>query len=74
MQDTGTSTISIVVNGEERTVRAGETVTDLIRVLELDPERLAIELDRSIVKRAQWPTTTLRAGAKIEIVQFVGGG
>jgi len=74
MQDTGTSAISIIVNGEERTVRAGETVTDLIRALELDPERLAIELDRRIVKRAQWPATTLRAGAKIEIVQFVGGG
>jgi len=74
MLDTGASAISIVVNGEERTVRAGETVTDLIRTLELDPERLAIELDRHIVKRAQWPATTLRAGAKLEIVQFVGGG
>jgi len=74
MLDTGASAISIVVNGEERTVRAGETVTDLIRALELDPERLAIELDRRIVKRAQWPATTLRAGTKLEIVQFVGGG
>ncbi len=74
MLDTGASAISIVVNGEERTVRAGETVTDLIRALELDPERLAIELDRRIVKRAQWPATTLSAGAKLEIVQFVGGG
>lgn len=74
MQDTGAAAISIVVNGEERTVRAGETVTDLIRALELDPERLAIELDRRIVKRAEWPSTMLRTGAKLEIVQFVGGG
>jgi thiamine biosynthesis protein ThiS len=66
--------ISIIVNGETRTARAGETISDLIRALELDPERLAIELDRRIVKRAQWHATTLAAGAKLEIVQFVGGG
>ena len=74
MQDTTAATISIVVNGEERTVSEGETITDLVRALGLDPERLAIELDRRIVKRAEWPATTLRAGAKLEIVQFVGGG
>jgi thiamine biosynthesis protein ThiS len=74
MQDTGAAAISIFVNGEERTVREGVTIPDLIRVLELDPERLAIELDRRIVKRAQWHATTLAAGAKLEIVQFVGGG
>ena len=78
MQDTTAATISIVVNGEERTIREGETitdlVTDLVRALGLDPERLAIELDRRIVKRAEWPATTLSAGAKLEIVQFVGGG
>jgi sulfur carrier protein len=74
MQDTTAATISIVVNGEERTIREGETITDLIRALGLDPERLAIELDRRIVKRAQWPSTKLSAGAKLEIVQFVGGG
>jgi thiamine biosynthesis protein ThiS len=53
--------ISIIVNGETRTARAGETISDLIRALEL-------------VKRAQWTTTVLPAGATLEIVQFVGGG
>jgi thiamine biosynthesis protein ThiS len=66
--------ISIIVNGETRTARAGDTISDLIRALELDPERLAIELDRRIVKRAQWATAMLPAGATLEIVQFVGGG
>jgi len=66
--------IAITVNGETRSARAGDTISDLIRALELDPERLAIELDRRIVKRAQWTTTVLPAGAILEIVQFVGGG
>jgi thiamine biosynthesis protein ThiS len=74
MQDTSAATISIVVNGEPRVVREGETLTDLIRALELDPERLAIELDRRIVKRAEWASKRLAAGMQIEIVQFVGGG
>ena len=53
--------ISISVNGEPRAARAGDTLSDLVRALELDPERLAIELDRRIVKRAQWSLTVLPA-------------
>jgi thiamine biosynthesis protein ThiS len=64
----------IVVNGESREVRAGETIAGLVRTLELNPGRLAIELDRRIVKRAAWDSTALREGARLEIVQFVGGG
>ncbi len=66
--------ISIIVNGDTRTVRAGETLAGLVAALNLQPERLAIELDRRIVKRAEWPSAVLSAGAKVEIVQFVGGG
>jgi thiamine biosynthesis protein ThiS len=74
MQDTSAVNITITVNGEAREVREGETITGLVGLLELDPERLAIELDRRIVKRAQWASTHLAAGAQLEIVQFVGGG
>jgi thiamine biosynthesis protein ThiS len=69
-----TRNISIVVNGENRAVPEGGSIADLIRALDLDPERLAIELDRRIVKRAEWASTRLGAGAHLEIVQFVGGG
>ena len=68
------STLRIVVNGESREVPAGETIAGLVRMLELDPGRLAIELDRRIVKRAAWDSTELPEGARLEIVQFVGGG
>jgi sulfur carrier protein len=66
--------MTVVVNGDAREVCAGETIAGLVRDLGLDPERLAVELNRRIVKRAQWASTTLIAGAQIEIVQFVGGG
>ena len=74
MRDTAHARCQIVVNGEGRQVREGETITGLVRALDLDPERLAIELDRRIVKRADWASTALPDGARLEIVQFVGGG
>ena len=64
----------ITVNGEPRTAPAGLTLLGLLEELQIDPARVAVELDRRIVKQPLWPETTLRAGAEIEIVQFVGGG
>ena len=52
----------------------GATVASLVQQLGLDPSRLAIELNRRIVKAAAWPQTAIEDGAQIEIVQFVGGG
>jgi thiamine biosynthesis protein ThiS len=66
--------IRIVVNGEDRTVPEGQTILGLLRDLEIDPARVAVELDRLIVKQPQWDATSLRAGARLEIVRFVGGG
>ena len=66
--------IPVVINGEARTVAPQQTLLELLRCLGLDPARLAVELDRRIVKQAQWSDTVVEAGAMIEIVQFVGGG
>lgn len=64
----------IVVNGESLQVPTGATVLSLLQQLEIDPERVAIELDRQILKATQWQSTELREGACVEIVHFVGGG
>jgi thiamine biosynthesis protein ThiS len=69
-----TMAISIVLNGEARTAPEGQTILGLLRELGIDPERVAVELDRRIVKQPRWAETELRAGAEVEIVQFVGGG
>jgi thiamine biosynthesis protein ThiS len=68
------SMIEIVVNGDARRVKEGQTLADLLKELELDPERVAIEMDRKIVKQPNWSGTVLHAGNRVEIVQFVGGG
>ena len=66
--------IEIVVNGETRQVPAGTTVTVLLLILKVAPERVAVELNRSIIKNIFWSATELGAGSQVEIVHFVGGG
>jgi sulfur carrier protein len=74
MPDTSTNPIEIFVNGESRLVPPELTVSGLLGALGLDPSRVAIELDRAIVRRPDWGRTVVGAGARLEIVQFVGGG
>ena len=66
--------IEIVINGERHTTTEGQTVLGLLQQLQLDPARVAVELDRRIVRQPTWSQTLLREGAQLEIVQFVGGG
>jgi thiamine biosynthesis protein ThiS len=66
--------ISIVVNGENRAAERGATVTDLLREMGLDGGRVAIERNLQILPRPKWTETTVEAGDRYEIVQFVGGG
>jgi thiamine biosynthesis protein ThiS len=64
----------VTVNGARRFFLAEDTVLDVIRSLNLEPERVAVELNRAIVKREAWSVTRFETGSEIEIVQFVGGG
>ena len=66
--------IEIVVNGDPLQVPAGTTITGLLAILGIPPDRVAVELDRAIIKNIFWPETELRPAARIEIVHFVGGG
>ena len=69
-----TEQIEIVVNGEARRVPGGLNLADLLGCLGVIPDRVAVELDRAIVRRPEWSVTGIAPGAKLEIVQFVGGG
>ena len=63
-----------MVNDEPRELDAGATVADLVAVLELGPRRIAVEVNRAIVARAEYAATALRDGDAVEIIHFVGGG
>jgi len=63
----------VKVNGEARQVPAGETVRALIARYQLTPEKVAVELNRRLL-RAERYETELKEGDEVEIVTFVGGG
>jgi sulfur carrier protein len=74
MQVSEPKTIEIVLNGEPRLVPEGLTVLGLLLELGVDPERVAVELNRSIVRQPDWDDHPVEPGAQVEVVQFVGGG
>ncbi|MGH9623885.1 MAG: sulfur carrier protein ThiS [Bryobacteraceae bacterium] len=69
-----TSPIDVVVNGEPRQVPSGRSVEQLLEDLEIARERVAVELNKAIVRKRDWPAKIIAAGSQIEIVEFVGGG
>lgn len=66
--------MNITVNGDDKDVADRVVISELIAELGLKAERLAVEVNRRIIRRADWPSTTLEEGDKVEIVHFVGGG
>ena len=64
----------IEINGEQKELEEGTTLQALVEQLSLAPERLAVEHNREVVRRADWPRLKLSDGDRVEIVHFVGGG
>lgn len=64
----------LLFNGERREVAEGITLLQLVTTLNLPPERIAVELNQSVVRRVDWPTVALQESDRLEIVHFVGGG
>ena len=66
--------IDVVINGQQRQVIAGTTISALIAELGLGDRPVAVERNREVVPRAQHASTVLAAGDRLELVTFVGGG
>ncbi len=66
--------ILIHVNGEDKQAPPDSSVAFLLAWLGVAGERVAVELNRSIVRKRDWESTVVPHGAQIEIVEFVGGG
>jgi thiamine biosynthesis protein ThiS len=66
--------MNLVINGEAKDFNPPLTLTGLVAQLGMKGDRVAIELNRSIIARDQWPQTSLAEGDCLEIVHFVGGG
>ena len=68
------SCMELIVNGDVKTCAESSSLDQFIGQLGMKGDRVAVELNREIVPRAQWAVTQLHAGDRLEIVHFVGGG
>jgi sulfur carrier protein len=66
--------MDISLNGEKRVVPEGITVTGLLEHLNIQPQRVAIELNSEIVKKDQYGATMIKNGDVLEVVSFMAGG
>lgn len=64
----------VYINGESREVQGNPSLADLIDQVDLPAARIAVELNREVVRRGEWGETMLHDDDRIEIVHFVGGG
>ncbi len=74
MRNAQTEHIDIVVNGQPRTVPEGMNLAELMAFLGIDPSRVALEMNKVLVRRPLWSNTPVTAGVALEVVHFVGGG
>jgi sulfur carrier protein len=66
--------INVIVNGDAREFANEISLAALIEKLELPAARIAVELNQTVVRRADWSKIVLQENDRLEIVHFVGGG
>lgn len=66
--------IQIFLNGEPREAPESVDLDNLLDLFSLPKQRVAVELNSTVVRRSEWGETLVSANDKIEVVHFVGGG
>ena len=66
--------IQVRINAESKKIPANLNIPQLLEFLELKDDLLVVELNEEVVMRADWVTTKVGEGDKLEIVKAIGGG
>ncbi len=66
--------VTIYLNGEKREIEQPVTVDRLLDLFSLPKQRVAIEVNRSVIRKAEWENVEVNSDDHIEVVHFVGGG
>ena len=64
----------IFLNGEKKDIPTGLTVKALLEQLHIKPERVAVEINEEIVRKATYAEVPVKENDRVEVVQFMGGG
>jgi sulfur carrier protein len=66
--------ITITLNGRAQAIEPPENITALLQSLNVNPKQVAVAVNGEVVRRTDWPITTVTEGDAVEIVRAVGGG
>ena len=66
--------MQVIINGETKQIERELNLQELLKKLELPTERIAIELNKTVVRKKDWAAVKEADSDKIEIIHFVGGG
>lgn len=64
----------MIVNGKIIAFQEGMTIEDLLKELNLNSNRVVVELDKEIIPKEDFSKTFLKESSKLEVISFVGGG
>jgi sulfur carrier protein len=65
--------MEITINGKNETIDA-TTILEVLKVKEIDPQLVAVELNTQIVEQEHLATTSVKEGDKLEFLFYMGGG
>ncbi len=65
--------MQVKINGKVEEISSG-TVLDLLQTKKIEPQMVAVEVNDTMVERAQLATTTLKEGDRLEFLFYMGGG
>ena len=66
--------MKITINGEIKELESEVNLDRLLELFSLPSKRVAVELNREVIRRKDWGDTLVKDADRIEIVHFVGGG
>lgn len=66
--------VTMVLNGEKHEIEHEVTLDRLLDLFSLPKQRVAIELNKTVIPRQDWEKTQVNDADAIEVIHFVGGG
>ena len=64
----------IQLNGDSYEINNGTNLNELLNMLKIQKNKVAIEVNGEIVEKNKYQNLILNKGDKVEIVNFIGGG
>ena len=62
------------VNGKDISLNDKKTISDLLKALKINENRVVVELNREIIVKEDFSKINLKEDDTVEVISFVGGG